>query len=108
MKTALLLSLVLFCASCHRPPATASTPSAEQSVTPASNATSSATDASISASPNPIKGGPEEGTATIAWNTKGNGTGEVYVIQNGGAEKLFAKGSSGSKTVNWIREGGKV
>jgi hypothetical protein len=106
MKIALLLSLVLFCVSCHRPPET-STPTAEQSLTPASNATSSATDARISASPNPIKGGPEEGTTTITWDTKSNEIGEVYVIQNGGPEKLFTKGSSGSKTVSWIREGGK-
>ncbi|MGH7938823.1 MAG: hypothetical protein ACRD5Z_21405, partial [Bryobacteraceae bacterium] len=79
MKIAFLLSLVLFCASCHRPPATTSTPTTEQSVTPTLNAASSATDASISASPNPIKGGPEEGTTTITWDTKDNGTGVVYV-----------------------------
>ncbi|MGH7938061.1 MAG: hypothetical protein ACRD5Z_13340, partial [Bryobacteraceae bacterium] len=44
---------------------------------------------------------------TINWDTKGSGAGEVYVIQNEGAEKLLAKGSSGSKTVSWIRQGGK-
>lgn len=103
MKTILLLGFALFFASCHRPPAAA--PSAEQSSIPASNAVSAASDATISASPNPLKGGPEEGTVTVTWDTKGDEAADVYVSHNGAAEQLFAKGKSGSKTVNWIRQG---
>jgi hypothetical protein len=103
MKTVLLLCLALLICSCQKatPPTTA-----EETPAPSTQQLA-AGEAPISATPNPIKGGPTEGTTTISWDTKGEGEGDVYVSQNGAPEKLFASGNTGSKAVSWIRQGSK-
>jgi hypothetical protein len=45
------------------------------------------------------------GTTTISWSTGKPEDGEVYVSENGQAEKLFASGSDGSQDAPWIRAG---
>lgn len=100
MKNITLVCLALFCVSCHRSAAPGSTAKqARESTVPP------AVDAHISASPNPIKGGPEEGTTTITWDSQREGSLDVYVSRNGAPEQLFGSGKSGSKTVHWIRQG---
>ncbi len=103
MKTVLFLCLVLFTCSCQK-----ATPPTTAEETPAPSAQQlAASESPISATPNPIKGGPTEGTTTISWDTKGVGEGDVYVSENETPEKIFASGKTGSKTVSWIRQGSK-
>jgi hypothetical protein len=90
------LGLMLFCTSCNRSP---SLSSENKDTTASSEKVSSAT---ISASPNPIPPGSTPGTTTITWDTQGD-EGQVYVSENGAAEKLVASGATGSQSVDWIR-----
>lgn len=57
----------------------------------------------ISASPNPVPPGPGPGTTTITWDTHNGQTGQVFVSEKGGPERLVAGGRSGSKSLAWIR-----
>lgn len=90
------LGLMLFCTSCNRSP---SSSSENKDTTASSEKVSSAT---ISASPNPVPPGSKPGTTTITWDTQGD-EGQVYVSENGAAEKLVASGATGSQSVDWIR-----
>ena len=58
----------------------------------------------ITANPNPVPAGPENGTTTITWQTKGLTAVDVHVFVVGGdgIERLFATGSDGSQTAPWI------
>jgi hypothetical protein len=42
------------------------------------------------------------GNARISWATGDQTIGDIYVSKNGGAEKLFARGRSGSQEVPWL------
>ncbi len=59
----------------------------------------------ITASPNPVTIGEGPGTTTITWNTGDGTTGQAYVSEDGGPERLFAEGSTGSAPVAWIQAG---
>ena len=61
--------------------------------------------ATITASPNPVTTGEGSGTTTITWNTGDSATGQVYVSEDGGPEKLWAEGPTGSGPVTWIQAG---
>ena len=61
--------------------------------------------ATITASPNPVTTGEGPGTTTITWNTGGGTTGQVYVSEDGGPEKLWAEASTGSGSAPWIQPG---
>jgi hypothetical protein len=63
--------------------------------------------AAITASPNPVTTGEGPGTTTITWNTgTGDGTtGQVYVSEDGGPERLWVEASTGSAPVAWIQAG---
>ena len=64
-----------------------------------------ATAATITASPNPVITGEGSGTTTITWNT-GDGTpGQIYVSEDGAAERLFVEGATGSTPAAWIQAG---
>ena len=71
----------------------------------ASAASPAAPAATIAASPNPVTTGEGSGTTTITWNTGDGTTGQVYVSEDGGPERLFAEGSPGSVPVPWIAAG---
>lgn len=58
----------------------------------------------ISAQPNPVPGGPAQGTTTITWDTGDGSEGEIYLFVKG-QEQLFAKGSKASKQAPWISAG---
>jgi hypothetical protein len=45
------------------------------------------------------------GRTTLSWNMPGHPEAEVWVSQNGGPEKLFVRGTSGSTKVPWIARG---
>jgi hypothetical protein len=45
----------------------------------------------------------ETGSTTIIWNTGSESAGQVWVSGNGGAEVLFAQGTSGEKEADWIQ-----
>jgi hypothetical protein len=61
--------------------------------------------ATITASPNPVTTGEGPGTTAITWNTGDGATGQVYVSEDGGPERLFADGSTGSAPAAWIQAG---
>ena len=56
----------------------------------------------IKADPNPVPFTAGKGTTTITWGTKGGEMYQVYLSVDGGAEKLFATGTSGSQEAPWI------
>ena len=61
----------------------------------------------ITATPNPVPAGTEKlGTTTITWDTGDGSVGEVYVSDNGKAEKLFAGNRrNGALEAKWIGKG---
>jgi hypothetical protein len=61
--------------------------------------------ATIIASPNPVTTGEGSGTTTITWNTGDGTTGQVYVSEDGGPERLFTAGPTGSVPAPWIQSG---
>jgi hypothetical protein len=72
----------------------------------ASAASPAAAAATITASPNPVTTGEGPGTTTITWNTgDSTTTGQVYVSEDGGPERLCVEGSTGSTPVAWIQAG---
>ncbi len=50
-------------------------------------------------------GPPNSTNVRIGWATGDQSVGEVYVSINGGAEKLFARGRSGSQEAPWLVKG---
>lgn len=58
--------------------------------------------AMIKADPNPVPFSAGKGTTTITWSTTGEAACQVYVSVDGGAEKLFAAGITGSQQAPWI------
>jgi hypothetical protein len=103
MKTLLasVLGLALAFTACHH--SSSSNASVEKSSTPEASAREAAT---ISARPNPVLHGPQNGTTMISWDSQGPEA-EVYVRHDNEPEQLFAKGSKGSESVNWIQTGTK-
>ena len=71
----------------------------------ASAASPAASAATITASPNPVTTGEGPGTTTLTWKTGDGATGQVYVSEDGGPERLFAEGSPGSAPAAWIAAG---
>ena len=71
----------------------------------ASAASPAASAATITASPNPVTTGEGPGTTTITWNTGDGTTGQVYVSEDGGPERLFTAGPTGSLPAPWIQAG---
>jgi hypothetical protein len=65
----------------------------------------SAAFATIEAVPNPVAAGPGLGSTSVRWKSDPAHDASVYVSQDGGAEALFAKGSSGTAVANWIARG---
>jgi hypothetical protein len=60
----------------------------------------------LSADPNPVPADDQElGATTITWTTDSPSGGEVYVSEDGGPERLFAKGVAGAEPANWICRG---
>jgi hypothetical protein len=60
----------------------------------------------LTAQPNPVPADDQElGTTTIHWTTNGPDGGEIYVIENGGPERLFAAGTEGTAPAAWICRG---
>ena len=94
---AILLPLIFF-AACGP----SKNPEAEANVSAASPVASAAT---ITASPNPVTTGEGPGTTTITWNTGDGTSGQVYVSEGGGPERLLAEGLPGSVPVPWIGPG---
>ena len=71
-----------------------------------SAASPAAAAATITASPNPVTTGEGPGTTTITWNTGDSTTTcQVYVSEDGGPERLFVDGSTGSAPAPWIQAG---
>jgi hypothetical protein len=68
-------------------------------------ATPAASAATISASPNPVSIGEGPGTTTVSWNTGDGSAGEVFVLEDGAPEKMFAMGPAGSASAPWIQAG---
>ena len=56
----------------------------------------------VDVNPNPVEPGPGLATVTITWTTGDQSDGEVHISRNGEAERLFARGPSGSAQANWI------
>jgi hypothetical protein len=79
----------------------------QQQQNPIQTASLSATErtARIAADPNPVPPGPGNGQTKISWTTLAGRNAEVYLSHNGGPEKLFARGPSGTVEVNWIVSG---
>lgn len=61
--------------------------------------------ATITATPNPVPAGPGFGSTTVNWTTGGGSQGQVYVVLNAEAPKLFGSGASGSQEAPWIGVG---
>ena len=59
----------------------------------------------IAADPNPVPPGPGGGRTKISWAILAGGDADVYLSYDGGPEKLFARGPSGTVEVNWIVSG---
>ena len=59
----------------------------------------------LSALPNPVPVSGKIGTTTIRWSTPDACPGKVYVSIDGKKESLFAAGSKGVATANWIEAG---
>ncbi len=53
---------------------------------------------------NPVVVSPLIGTTGIVWNT-GAGYGEIWVSENGTAERLFAGGVGGTQAATWVAAG---
>ena len=91
MKATISISSVVIClflASCEKHPESAPT------------------GATISATPNPVPAGSGTGTTTVSWTTGDGSGGQVYVSENGQAEKLMVdKTSQASGDVPWIQAG---
>ena len=91
MKATISISSVVIClflASCEKHPESAPT------------------GATISASPNPVPAGSGTGTTTVNWTTGDGSAGQVYVSENGQAEKLWIGGTpQGSGDAPWIQVG---
>jgi len=67
---------------------------------------SAATGATINATPNPVSAGSGTGTTTVSWTTGDSSVGQVYVSQDGQAEKLWIGGTpQGSGDATWIQTG---
>jgi hypothetical protein len=85
-----------------KPEATAAGPEA----TAAAASPVAQTGATIKATPNPVPAGSGAGTTTISWTTGDGSEGEVYVLESGQAERLFAsKMPQGSGDAPWIQAG---
>jgi len=97
----------MFITGCNRPVTDLTTPSAASDLADPSPAPAdeSAGTASILADPNPVPAGEGPGKTTIIWRTSDDTDGEVYVLINGAAEKLFAKGPQGTSDAPWISSG---
>ena len=68
-------------------------------------ANASAASPAASAATITVTTGEGPGATTITWNT-GDGTrGQVYVLEDGGPERLFVEGSTGSAPATWIQPG---
>ena len=61
--------------------------------------------ATITATPNPVPPGPGFGSTTVKWTTGDGSQGQVYVVLNAEAPKLFGSGASGSQEAPWIGVG---
>jgi hypothetical protein len=70
---------------------------------PSGNPPTSAKAPHITARPNPVPSGA--GITTVEWDTGSGEPGGVYVVVDGGEEKLFAEHSSGSVPADWIQAG---
>lgn len=78
---------------------------AKNSEADAQAASPAASAATITASPNPVTTGEGPGTTTITWNTGDGTTGQIYVSEDGGPERLFTAGPKGSLPAPWIQTG---
>jgi hypothetical protein len=96
-----ILSLTL----CACGPARRSAQPEKKNASNKENGTAPKSAATITADPNPVPPGGELGATTITWDTGSDQSGEVYVSENGGPEKRFVAGSSGSHNVKWVRAG---
>ena len=79
----------------------------EQQATAVRTANISATEQTptIAADPNPVPAGAGLGRTKISWTTLARDDAEVCVSKDGEAEQLFARGSAGSREVDWIASG---
>lgn len=59
----------------------------------------------IAADPNPVPAGNGLGRTRISWTTLDKDDAEVFVSMDGGSERLFAHGPTGSIEVTWIATG---
>jgi len=73
------------------------------SATPSASPTTSPYLSNLMATPNPVPAGSSK--TTIAWYTKDDSIGQIYVSANGQREVLFAQGASGSEEARWIAPG---
>src|SRR6266436_7878936 len=96
IRTTAVVLPVFFLAACNPSKAL------EANAPAASPAASTAT---ITASPNPVTTGEGPGTTTITWNTADGAAGQVYVSEDGGPERLFVEGPTGSSPAAWIQAG---
>jgi hypothetical protein len=66
-------------------------------------ATEGDTGPALTAEPNPVPvSGTELGASMISWNVDDPAGAELYVSTDGGPERLFAAGNSGSQVARWI------
>jgi len=89
-RSAYIVALVLLVTGCGKPPAPATSDPA-----PAG--------AVLQAMPNPVPTGSN--STTITWDSGTKTTAQLYVSQDGGAEKLLSEDRKGSKQVEWIGTG---
>jgi hypothetical protein len=61
--------------------------------------------AGIRADPNPVPAGEGAGKTMINWQLSGGAVGEVYLVTDGSAETLFARGANGPAEAPWITAG---
>lgn len=57
------------------------------------------------AAPNPVPAGFGLSSTTISWDSGDGSVGQVWVSVDGGTERLFAQGPTGSAEAPWIRRG---
>jgi hypothetical protein len=78
-----------------------------EQATPAATASLSAIErtATIVVDPNPVPSGSGLGHTRISWATLTGEDAEICVAQDGGPERLFAHGPTGSIAVSWIATG---
>jgi hypothetical protein len=60
----------------------------------------------LAAAPNPVPPDDAVGKTKISWSVAEKNPGKIWVSFNGGKESLFASGSQGAASANWIKEGG--